>query len=148
MELFKLLGTIAIDNTKADEAIDETTKKAKDSEGQQSSAFKKIGGAAVAGAKVIAGAATAVGGGEAGKEAILPINTLQAYIDESVNSRNNDLIESLEMQISRLISFLQAYFPIDYQIMLDTGILAGQLAPEMNDRLAEIYRHNLRGNTR
>lgn len=99
MELFKLLGTIAIDNTQADEAI-------------------------------------------------VPIDRLQAYIDESVNSRNNDLIESLEMQISRLISFLQAYFPVNYEIMLDTGILAGQLAPEMNDRLAEIYRHNLRGNTR
>lgn len=62
MELFKLLGTIAIDTDKANEAIDETTKKAKDSEGKQSGAFKKIGGAAVAGAKVIAGAATAVGG--------------------------------------------------------------------------------------
>ncbi|HBI2170528.1 TPA: hypothetical protein KZI03_000599 [Listeria monocytogenes] len=91
---------------------------------------------------------TLLGGGEAGHEAIVPIDRLKAYIDESVNSRNNDLIESLEMQISRLISFLQAYFPVDYQIMLDTGILAGQLAPEMNDRLAEIYRHNLRGNTR
>ena len=53
MELFKLLGTIAIDNTKADEAIDETTKKAKDSEGKQSSAFSKIGSAAVAGAEEI-----------------------------------------------------------------------------------------------
>lgn len=225
MELFKLLGTIAIDNSQADEAIDETTKKAKDSEGQQSSAFKKIGGAAIAGAKVVAGAATAVGGawvaaiegtreyrvsmgkletafitsghsaktahttystlnsvlgdsdvtveaanhlaklvdnekdmntktgtllggGEAGKEAILPIDILQAYINESVNSRNKDLIESLEMQISRLISFLQAYFPVNYQIMLDTGILAGQLAPEMNNRLADIYKNNLRGNTR
>ena len=62
MELFKLLGTIAIDTDKANEAIDETTKKAKDSEGKQSGAFKKIGRAAVAGAKVIAGAATAVGG--------------------------------------------------------------------------------------
>ena len=91
---------------------------------------------------------TFLGGGEAGDEAILPIETLKAYISDSVNSRNNDLIESLEMQISRLISFLQAYFPVNYEIMLDTGILAGQLAPEMNDRLAEIYRHNLRGNTR
>lgn len=91
---------------------------------------------------------TFLGGGEAGNEAILPVETLKAYIDESVNSRNNDLIESLEMQISRLISFIQAYFPANYQIMLDTGILAGQLAPEMDSRLADIYRHNKRGNTR
>lgn len=91
---------------------------------------------------------TFLGGGEAGNEAILPVDTLKAYINESVNSRNNDLIEGLEMQISRLISFLQAYFPANYQIMLDTGILAGQLAPEMDSRLADIYRHNKRGNTR
>lgn len=91
---------------------------------------------------------TMLGGGEAGKEAILPIDTLQAYIDQSVNSRNNELLDGLESQISRLISFMQAYFPANYEIMLDTGILAGQLAPEMDNRLAEIYRHNKRGNTR
>ena len=91
---------------------------------------------------------TMLGGGEAGKEAILPIDTLQAYINESVNSRTNDLLDGLESQISRLISFMQGYFPANYEIMLDTGILAGQLAPEMDGRLAEIYRHNKRGNTR
>ena len=91
---------------------------------------------------------TFLGGGEAGKEAILPIDTLQAYIDESVNNRNKDLLDGLESQISRLISFMQAFFPASYEIMLDTGILAGQLAPEMDGRLAEIYRHNKRGNTR
>lgn len=91
---------------------------------------------------------TLLGGGEAGHEAIVPIDKLQTYIDQSVNNRNKDLIESLEMQISRLISFIQAYFPVNYQIMLDTGILAGQLAPEMDSRLAGIYKNNLRGNTR
>lgn len=91
---------------------------------------------------------TFLGGGEAGAEAILPIDTLKAYINESVNDRNNDLLSGLEMQVSRLISFMQAYFPANYEIMLDTGILAGQLAPEMDSRLAEIYRYNKRGNTR
>lgn len=91
---------------------------------------------------------TLLGGGEAGHEAIVPIDKLQAYVDQSVNNRNKDLIESFEMQISRLISFIQAYFPAQYKIMLDTGILAGQLAPEMDGRLAGIYKNNLRGNTR
>ena len=91
---------------------------------------------------------TFLGGGEAGDEAIAPIDTLQAYINESVNSRNDELLAGLEIQVSRLISFMQAYFPTNYEIMLDTGILAGQLAPEMDSRLAEIYRHNKRGNTR
>ena len=43
MELFKLFGTIAITNADANEAIDDTTDKAKDSESKISSAFKKIG---------------------------------------------------------------------------------------------------------
>ncbi len=91
---------------------------------------------------------TFLGGGEAGDEAIVPIEKLQAYIDESVNSRNNELLVGLEMQVSRLISFMQAFFPTNYEIMLDTGILAGQLAPEMDNRLADIYKQNRRGNTR
>lgn len=45
MELFKLFGTIAIKNSQANEAIDETTGKAAQSEGKMSSAFKKIGSA-------------------------------------------------------------------------------------------------------
>ena len=91
---------------------------------------------------------TLLGGGEAGNEAILPIDKLQAYVDQSVNMRNKDLVEGFEVQISRLILFMQNYFPANYQIVLDTGIMAGELAPAMNDRLGNIYRNNLRGNTR
>lgn len=88
------------------------------------------------------------GVGEAGKEAVAPISTLQAYISESVNSRNEDIIQAFEMQISRLISFMQDYFPADYNILLDTGILAGELTPKINSKLADTYIHNKRGNTR
>lgn len=91
---------------------------------------------------------TLLGGGEAGKEAIVPIDRLKAYIDESVKDRNKDLSESLEIQFSRLILFMQNYFPVSYQITLDSGILAGELAPGINSRLAEIYKNNKRGNTR
>ena len=91
---------------------------------------------------------TLLGGGEAGDEAILPIDKLQAYINESVNSRNNELITSFEMQISRLISFMQGYFPTQYNLVLNSGVLAGQLAPEIDSRLADLYKHNRRGNTR
>ena len=45
MELFKLFGTIAVKNSQANEAIDETTGKAAQSESKMSSAFKKIGSA-------------------------------------------------------------------------------------------------------
>lgn len=88
------------------------------------------------------------GVGEAGAEAITPISTLQAYIDDSVNRRNQDMISVFETQVSRLILFMQDYFLSEYKIMLDTGILAGQLAPEMDSRLADILKHTTRGNTR
>lgn len=45
MELFKLFGTIAVKNSQANEAIDETTGKAAQSESKMLSAFKKIGSA-------------------------------------------------------------------------------------------------------
>lgn len=69
MELFKLLGTIAVDNAVANKEIDSTTQKAEASSGKLSGAFSKmgsaavkIGGVAVKAAGVAAGAATAVGG--------------------------------------------------------------------------------------
>lgn len=48
MELFRLLGTIAIDNQNANSEIDETTDKAEKSESMMTKAFKKIGTAVVA----------------------------------------------------------------------------------------------------
>lgn len=43
MELFKLFGTIAIQNADANDSIDDTTDKAKDSENKINEAFKKVG---------------------------------------------------------------------------------------------------------
>lgn len=48
IELFKLLGKIAIENQSANEAIDETTDKAENASESMSDSFKKIGGAVVA----------------------------------------------------------------------------------------------------
>ena len=66
MDLFELLGTITIKNGEANEAIDETTKKAGESQGKLSKFFSGVGkGAAVVGKAVGAGmvaAGTAVVG--------------------------------------------------------------------------------------
>lgn len=48
MDLFKLIGKVAIDNDEANKDIEETTGKAEKSEGKISGAFKKIGAAVVA----------------------------------------------------------------------------------------------------
>lgn len=62
MELFQLLGRIAIDNDEANRAIDETAKRANEGESEVSSAFQKIGGAAGKIVKGVAVAGAALGG--------------------------------------------------------------------------------------
>lgn len=62
MELFRLFGSIAIDNTNANKAIQDTTDKAQDSEQQVSDAFAKIGGVAGKIASGIGIAGAAIGG--------------------------------------------------------------------------------------
>ena len=54
LELFKLLGTVAIDNSEANHGIDETTDKAEKAHPKISAAFEKIGDAAVKVGKVVA----------------------------------------------------------------------------------------------
>lgn len=72
MELFKLLGTVAIENSEANNAIDETTGKAERAQGKLGKALGKIGSAAVkVGAVAGAGiAAVATGIGALTKQAI------------------------------------------------------------------------------
>ena len=62
MELFRLLGTIAIDSTNAKQEIDKYIDKAKESEAETSDAFSKIGSVAGNIAKGIGIAGAAIGG--------------------------------------------------------------------------------------
>ncbi len=62
MELFKLLGTIAVDNQPAIKAMDETAKKANVTNKETSEAFSKIGSVAGTIAKGIVTAGAAIGG--------------------------------------------------------------------------------------
>jgi len=54
MELFKIVGTIAVTNTEANNALDETADKASGTHSKISTAFKAIGNAALAAGKVVA----------------------------------------------------------------------------------------------
>lgn len=62
MELFRLLGTIAIDNESANRALTETSDNAEESSNKTSEAFRKIGTVAGGIAKGIATAGVALGG--------------------------------------------------------------------------------------
>ena len=77
MELFKLLGTIAIDNAEANKALDETSDKGNKAQSKLSTAFGAMGkGAAVVG-KAIGTAMIAGGTAVAG----LVTKSVQAYAD-------------------------------------------------------------------
>lgn len=54
MELFKIFGTIALNNSEANRGIDETASKGEELKNKLSSTFSKVGSAAVKGGKVIA----------------------------------------------------------------------------------------------
>lgn len=62
MELFKLLGTIAIENSKANQALDETSQKAGTTGKEVETSFGKISTASLSAAKWVAGAGIALGG--------------------------------------------------------------------------------------
>ena len=62
MELFKLLGTIAIENDQAIKALDDTSKKASVTQSETADAFSKIGGVAAGIGKAVVTAGAALGG--------------------------------------------------------------------------------------
>lgn len=61
MELFKLLGTIAVNNDQANQALDETSQKAGQTGNEMSGTFSKIGTAAATVGKAVVGAGIALG---------------------------------------------------------------------------------------
>ena len=62
MELFRILGSIAIDNDQANQALDDTAQKAGDTSNEVESTFSKIGAGALTIAKGIVTAGAALGG--------------------------------------------------------------------------------------
>ena len=89
---------------------------------------------------------TLLGGGEAGDEAIAPIDTLKAYIRESVNEKDNVIIQALIEQNQRMMDFLAQMMP--RAVQLDSGVLVGELTPAIDRRLSDRWEHTKRGNTR
>lgn len=85
---------------------------------------------------------TLLGGGEAGAEAIAPIDTLQSYVRAAVRDETDGIRETIIAQTRLLMDLLRRIIP--QEITLDSGALT----PSMDMRMADKYRHALRGNTR
>jgi len=86
------------------------------------------------------------GGGEAGDEVVSGKDTLLNLVRQVVASENAALSEKLET----LISILSEFFPelltaMNRAVVLDSGALVGELAPEMDEELGKIYRKRERG---
>ena len=75
-------------------------------------------------------------GGEAGDEAVAPIETLLDYIRTAVSESNQGIYEALK----NILLLMSDYFPqfANVQIVLDTGVLAAHLAPKVDEEMGKI----------
>lgn len=89
---------------------------------------------------------TFMGGGEAGKEAVAPIETLQEYIRDAVQGDNEGIIRTLIEQNRILMDFLNRIIPKG--VYLNSNALVGELIPDIDNRLSDRWNHAVRGNTR
>lgn len=84
-------------------------------------------------------------GGEAGAEAVAPIDTLLGYIRTAVAEQNSDVVGAIDRLIMMLADYLPKLLNKNNQLVLDTGVLVGSTARAMNDELGVIYTRNERG---
>ena len=81
---------------------------------------------------------TLLGGGEAGAEAVAPIETLTSYVEKAVKNNidmtetNNLLKQLIELQNTNL------------QVVLDSGTLVGAITPQLDSRLAQRQKRKAR----
>lgn len=86
------------------------------------------------------------GVGEAGAEAIAPIGVLQDYVRAAVQAENTELGSIIKQQFAMLISSMERMIPKG--VMLDTGVLVGELTPAIDAGLSTRWQHTQRGNVR
>ncbi len=84
-------------------------------------------------------------GGEAGAEAIAPIDTLQEYVKQAVNESENN---TLNLLITKIFDLLKQYLPniSNQKLVLDTGAIVGELSPYIDYNLGNINALKIRGN--
>lgn len=68
-----------------------------------------------------------IGVGEAGTEAVVPLDKLDSY----VNSGNDKMLAIM----SSMLTIMKKYMPAGQQVVLDTGALVGEITPAIDDEL-------------
>ena len=86
------------------------------------------------------------GVGERGPEAVAPIAVLQSYVSDAVRRENEAIIRTMIEQNRIMQDFLRRTMP--RSVLLDSGVLVGELTPAIDNQLADRLEHTRRGNTR
>ena len=89
---------------------------------------------------------TLLGGGEAGKEAIAPIDVLQAYVQNAVRAETEGIGRIIIEQNKSMMEFLRRTMPSG--VYLNKNALVGELIPAVDTGLSDRYMHVQRGNVR
>ena len=80
---------------------------------------------------------TLLGGGEAGEEAIAPIDVLQDYTRQAVSEGMGNTTTVLIEEIREIIVLLRQM--VGQNVYLDTGTLVGSIVPALNDELGNYF---------
>ena len=80
-------------------------------------------------------------GGEAGSETVVGTQSLMDMIRGATHDGVVDEVHSLRLDLNTLIEFLYNWLPqlANLKLVTDTGVLAGELAPAMNEELVRIF---------
>ena len=89
-----------------------------------------------------------LGGGESGSEMVVGTQHMMSMIQQATSQSNMAVIAALNNMANRLISVMTEYFPqfANTKIVMDSGALVGEMAPDMDVKLGRIESHKGRGN--
>ena len=86
-----------------------------------------------------------LGGGEAGAEVVAGRDTLMGMIQNAVNTANARNTEIMEKLLSLLATYIPDIATRNTRLLLDTGVLVGEIAPAIDRELGSISRMKERG---
>lgn len=94
-------------------------------------------------ATILPSVSGAIGVGEAGAEAVTPIDVLLDYVRTAVAEQN----AGLRNEMQRMYALQSEWLPqiANMQMVTDTGAMVGALAPKMDRKLGKIYKNQERG---
>lgn len=86
-------------------------------------------------------------GGEAGREAVAPIDTLTGYVRDAVRVETGAISERMDTLVNMLADYLPRVLSgMERPMVLDTGALVGGIGSAMDSELGNINRMKGRGN--